>query len=177
MHLIIGGDGGLGKVLRTRLAGEQWKATTRREINPDWYWAGNESPIPWIGAIPLDLSKPIGELPAADFVYIVAAVTKIVECERNQVETWVINADAPVEIGRRYAATKGTFVIFVSSDAVEFMGQSAYGRQKAYVESFMLTIGAAVVRPSRIEPDSRVALAEFMIDVAMNRRSGLHRWR
>lgn len=174
MHLIIGGDGALGKVLRTRVAGEQWKATTRREIKHDW--SGSTSPTPWIGAILLDLSKPIGDLPAADFVYLVAAVTKIAECERDQAGTWVVNADAPVEIGRRYVA-KGAFVVFVSSDAVEFMGHSAYGRQKAYVESFMLTIGAAVVRPSRIEPDSGVALADFMIDMAVNRRSGLHRWR
>ena len=160
MHLVIGGDGLLGSALCTRLGaqGYKWAATTRR------FDSGF-----------LDLSQPIGVLPPANVVYIVAAVPKIYECESNPL-TWTINADAPIAIARQMAE-RGSFVVFVSSSAVETAGHLAYARQKAQVESYINTINGAIIRPSQIAPDRAPHLANFMIDIGLSRIRGVYRWK
>ena len=121
----------------------------------------------------LDLSQPIDGFPEADVVFLVGAVASYRKCEGSQ-ETWVVNADAPVEISRQCLA-RGSFPIFVSSDSIEFMS-NAYTRMKAYAESCILPMGGAVVRPSRFGPENVASLCHLMIRVGLDRRPGVYRW-
>jgi dTDP-4-dehydrorhamnose reductase len=163
MHLVIGGNGLLGSALCARLAAQayKWTATTRRDSDQQTSF--------------LNLAQPIGVLPPADIVYIVAAVPKIYECESNPL-TWTINVDAPIAIARQMAE-RDSFVVFVSSAAVEEAGHLAYARQKAQVESYINTINGAIVRPSHIASDRAPHLANFMIDIGLSRIRGVYRWK
>ena len=71
----------------------------------------------------------------------------------------------------------GAAIIFISSDAVETCGGTAYARQKAAAEAYMRTINAAIIRPGRIAPERAREFAAFVVDVALSHRSGIHRWR
>ena len=136
MHLVIGGRGLVGTALVEELKKRDvpFTATTRETF---------------------DLSKPAPNLswilPKAEFVYLVAAIPKLAYCEQNPAESWRVNVDMPIAIAKHFR--NSAFVTFVSSDAVETCGNTAYGRQKAAAEAFMHTIDAAIVRPSRVPPE------------------------
>lgn len=70
--------------------------------------------------------------------------------------------------------TRNGFVVFVSSDAVEFCGHMEYGRQKAQVEAALaMHPRCAVVRPGRFDAETAPALAKMIVSVTTE---GLHRW-
>lgn len=124
----------------------------------------------------LDLLNPPVVWPSPrqyDVVYLVAAIAKFAECERDPA-TWVVNVDAPIALARTFNAA---FKVFISSDAVEYAGNTAYARQKAHVEAYMQTIDAAIVRPNRIAPEHAGVFAEFLIEVAETRHVGVVRWK
>ena len=168
MKALIIGEGMLGCALIDALseAGHSVVGTSREALSDKFY---------------LDLTKPIPELPPANVIYICAAVASYRECEGNQ-SAWVVNADAPVEIVRRCLILYGRdgpneapFPVFVSTDALEFMS-NAYTRMKAYAESCILPMGAAIIRPRRFGPDNIASLCHLMIRVGLDRKPGVYRW-
>lgn len=162
--LVIGGDGFLGRALVAALkdAGESVRCTTRRPA--------------FIGAADyLDLAEPIPALPDVDVVYLVAAITTFQACEGNA-EAWRVNVDAPIEVAMQ-AIDRGSFVVFVSSDAVEWCGATAYARTKAAAEVAIRTLRhSAIVRPARIGPQRVNELCELMIGIGRDRKAGVYRW-
>ena len=167
MHLIIGGRGLLGTALCNELGLRSipFKATCRR--------------LPSMGEIKLDLTDLIidrqaaADLPLAEVVYLVAAKTGLGACEADR-SSWIVNVDAPIALARVYEARRA-HIVFISSDAVEYCGATAYARQKAQVEAYVQSIDGAIVRPGRI--GARVAeLARLVADVGVQRRVGLVRW-
>ena len=163
MHLVIGGGGLVGTALVIELMSRKLPVIATTRIRND------------TSVFTLDLLDPLANsLPRAEFVYLVAAIAKLAYCEQHPVESWRVNVDAPIVLAkhlRHYG-----FVTFVSSDAVETCGNTAYGRQKAAAEAFMQTIGAAIVRPSRVPPEQASNLAAFLADVAIGRQTGVHHW-
>ena len=164
MHLVIGGRGLVGTALVHHLISRNLPliATTRHE---------DES------LFKLDLSEPERwkRLPMADFVYLVAAIPKLAYCEEHPDLSWRVNVDAPISLAKNYSRWHA-FVTFVSSNAVEVCGNTAYGRQKAAAEAYMHTIDAAIVRPSRVPPERATDLAGFLVQIALRRRIGVHHW-
>jgi nucleoside-diphosphate-sugar epimerase len=161
--LVVGGDGKIGAALRQYLAasGHDVFYTTRRVDKRDAFY--------------VDLLQPIPEMPRSiDAVYLVAAVPSLIECERNPA-TWIINVDAPYAIANQMAA-RNAFPVFVSSDAVESAGGTAYGRQKAHAETLMHMLMAAIVRPTRVTPERLPSLCELLMRVGERRLPGVHRW-
>ncbi len=167
--LVVGGDSNVGKALyerlRVRADVTALTRTTRREcLHSD--------------QIHLDLLNP--KLPSGlpyDIIYLVAAITGIMACQCA--EAWRVNADGPAQLALQAATTnnpKFTRVVFISSDAVETVPSFAYSMQKAYVETVVLSLGGSVVRPARIFPEKLDNLVELLIDVGLNRKTGLHRW-
>lgn len=168
MHFLISGDGLIGSAVRKELQRRSlpWIASSRHErfrTTSEW----PQRPF-------LDLAEPfLAPLPQADVVYLVAAMSKFSQCEGNG-KSWCVNVDSPIAIARIYSED-GAFVVFISSDAVEWATMSAYGRQKAHVESYLNTIDAAIIRPSKLDPDKAGELAVRVVDIGVNRRAGLHR--
>jgi len=171
--LVIGGDGMLGSALVADLKnkGHDVSATSRLHKDASNY---------------LDLYQPRHyDFPhGVNVVYLVAAITKVVDCEADPQKTWQVNADAPVELCR--AAMEGwsdqtgayfsPHVIFISSDAVERAPNLNYSKQKAYAEQYVLARGGAVVRPSRIPQFKVHELATFLINLGLDREPGMFRW-
>lgn len=165
--MIVGGDSMLGKALLAGLNQENSEhppvVTTRRTpIQKDWFH--------------LDLAGDNLKLPSwASVVYLIAAVTKVVDCDANPQATWRVNADAPVALGMQ-ALKAHTHVVFLSSDAVERAPNLIYSKQKAYAETIILANGGTVVRPSRIPPDKTKGLVELLIKLGISQPPGLFRW-
>lgn len=165
MHLVIGGDGLVGSALCAQLKARHlaWLATTRRNASAPRAF--------------LDLAQPIDPdaLPwveADSTIYLVAASPSFEACEGNRT-AWRVNVDAPIAIAQHYAVR--SFVVFISSDAVEYMGGTAYARMKAHAESVMHFIGAAIVRPGRLA--GRAAeFANYLVDIGTAKEPGVFRW-
>lgn len=149
--LVVGIDGSVGAALATALAADGWSvAGTSRRGRPD--------------ALPLDLAGGLGEadrLPAADAVFLCAAMTRQAECRADPVRAARINRDAPVRLARA-AAGGGGRLILLSTSAV-FDGRvprrpaedapcplNEYGRLKAEAEAGVLAEGGTVVRLTKI---------------------------
>lgn len=163
---VIGGDGGLASVFIPLLTDNGWRVTTttRRPVAaPPLFLDLEQIPL-----LPDDAAYRGGVM------FLLAAVTKVVDCE-GSAATWRINADAPVELARQ-GIRLGMHVVFVSSDAVERAPHLAYAKQKAYAESYMLATGQSVLRPARILPDRRRAVAQRMFEIGASRAGGLYRW-
>lgn len=161
-HLVVGGDGFVGTALRLELARSNavFDWTSRRSsTEADHRLDLLNLPLQWIG-------------PDYSVVYIVAATPKFADCERDPL-TWRINADGPVAVAKLFA---NAFKVFISSDAVEYAGNTAYARQKAYAEACLQAVNAAVVRPMRIAPERVFDFAHFLTAVARTRHAGLVRW-
>ena len=165
LHLVIGGNGLIGTAVCEELERRSlpFICTTRRSsesLGPKFMFRlGDDDPA---------------ELPGASIVYLVAAAPGFAACE-GSADSWVVNVDAQIAIARRFKPS--AFVVYVSSDAVEWCGATAYARQKAQVESYIQAIDGAVIRPTRVLPASAGDLAKLMIDVGENRKQGVHRWK
>lgn len=160
-HLVIGGNGLVGTALRTELL--------RRNVKFEWTtrWSGQP------GALFLDLRRPwIVPSTSPSVVYLVAAVTSGRACEGNP-EAWRINADAPITLAKHF---RKAFIVYLSSDAVEWSAPTAYARQKAQAEAFMNTIDAAIVRPAPIRPDTVAGFARWLAEIGTMKAPGIHRW-
>jgi dTDP-4-dehydrorhamnose reductase len=169
VHFVIGGDGLVGMALRQELQRRHlaWQATSRK-----------------VGAFPSWPDPVFLDLAAIDWqylpmitsgtIYLVGAMSKFVDCESNPL-SWRVNVDAQIEIAQHYVQT-GAFIVFISSEAVEKAGATAYGRQKAHVESYLRTVPAAIVRPSRISSEDVEDFAGMVVDIGVARKVGLTRW-
>lgn len=160
-HLLIGSNGVLGSALLKCLEERKidFMQTTRAALD--------------LASSDELLSAKLSHL-RPSVVYLVAAVTGMMRC-RAEPMTWVVNADAPVAIARQFKPY--SFVVFVSSSAVEEAPEHPYAIQKAHVESYIHTIDGAIIRPYKFGPDRAPQLADFIIDVGVNRKVGVHRWK
>lgn len=160
--IVVGGDGLIGSalvdVLRAR--GIEVTATTRRSLSDGFL---------------LDLAKPIGDLPAADIVFLVAAMPKVFDCQGSEL-AWRVNADAPIEIAQLYHFQHNAHIVFVSSDSIHRFGSCDYARAKLHVEGVLQSMRASIIRPAPVARERAVECAAFIADVALYRPRGIHRW-
>lgn len=151
VNLIIGGSGLLGKALRLRL---DCVAPSRSEFD----LRGG------------DLSV----LPDCDTAYLCAGIRYFQKCE-GSASVFQADVDGNLRVARHFLK-RGTFVVFVSSDAVENMAHTAYGRNRLLVEmSLIMQPNVAIIRASRFTEETVGKLADFIIGVG--RTQGLHYWR
>lgn len=163
MHsALVIGEGMLGCALIDALAeaGHKVTGSSRDPLTDKFY---------------LDLTKPIPQLPQADVCFIVAAIATYRGAEFNPQQAWIINADAPIEIGRQ-CIDRGMFPVFVSTDAIEWLGFTEYGRGKTYADLGIRLLGGAVVRPAKFTPATVGSLCHLMIRVGLDKKPGVYRW-
>lgn len=171
--LVVGARGLVGTALMKQLNESSVSSPVGTVRRPDSATVGNY--------LVLDLAKPetfAGVLRAFNYevMYLVAAVTKVVDCEAEPQKTWRVNADAPVDLAlRAFNRAVPARVVFISSDAVERAPNLNYSRQKAYVESVVLARGGVVVRPSRIVSEKLDSLIGLLLTLGRDGQ-GLYRW-
>lgn len=143
--LVIGADGTIGSAVVARL-----EATGVRVVRTSRRGTADMLPLD-LAAVPAGWAPPAGIAAAV----ICAAVTSTETCRSQPDVARRVNVAAPVDIGRRLAASGGR-VVFLSTNMV-FDGsvpwvqadaqrcpQTAYGRMKAEAEAGLLAIGDAV---------------------------------
>lgn len=88
-------------------------------------------------------------------------------------------ADVDGNIGIiRHLLRHNVFVVFVSTDAVEWGAHTAYARNRLLVEqAIWLQPNTAVVRPAKFDASNVGPLAELCVRVAIGREEGLHCWK
>lgn len=145
--LIIGGDSTIGAALAKKLDAP----FTSRRKDAALYLDLGDSPATW------------PDLPAAEVVYMCAAITRLDACENDPAATRRVNVEHMQALISRLQS-QGSFVVFLSSNQVfdgnePFVAPSAptcpqneYGRQKAAVESWLLARPqpAAVLRLTKV---------------------------
>lgn len=162
--LVVGGDGLIGSALVSELLtrGVDVVATTRRADR-----LRN-------GRCFLDLAHAIDDLPVTEFVFLVAAMPKVFDCQGSEL-AWRVNADAPIAIAQAVAG-HGTHVVFVSSDSIHRFGSCDYARAKLHVEGVLQAMRATIVRPAPVARDRAHECAAFIADVGLARLTGVQRW-
>ncbi len=107
--------------------------------------------------------------------YLCAGTVGFAECEGNR-KAFRSDVDGNIRIARNLLE-QGTFVVFVSTDAVEWALHTAYARNRFSVE---LAIGGlpnvAIFRPSKFDATNVSRVAKACAYVGENRIQGLTRW-
>lgn len=165
MKYVIGGRGRIGSelVLALRQSGSgPFEYTTRHEGDGLFLDLAEPLKLPW------------GKFKPDSIVFIVAGANGFEACEGKR-ESYRVNVDAPVAIARA-AQRDSAFPVFISTDAVEWCGSSAYARQKALSEVAIRMAGGAIIRPARVTPERAREFARFMLSIGDARQEGVFKW-
>ncbi len=156
--LLIGKDGILGSAIHRRIK----VLGTSRHTGARPYFQLTDDP---------------SSLPKAEVVFLVAAKTKFRDCEIDD-DAWSINVDSPARIAHHF---RKSFIIYISSEAAEWSGHTAYGDQKRFAEARLISIvpyeNLAIVRPSKVTPDRIDDLCNLLEKIATEKLCGIHRFR
>ena len=118
---------------------------------------------------------PLGVPSGCELAFLCAGTKGFAECEGNR-QAFLADVDGNIRLARHLLRC-GTFVVFVSTDAVEVAAGSAYARNRLLVE---LAIGAepncAIFRPGRFTAENVGDAAKACAAVGLERRAGLTRW-
>jgi dTDP-4-dehydrorhamnose reductase len=150
--LVIGKTGKLGAALYAHLreSGVEVVGTTRNDFD-------------------LLESK---ELPKADIGFIVAANTKLAECEEDRMGSHRVNVDAPIRIAK--AMLKGNcFPVFFSSEGATW-GTSIYGQQKALADTAMQILGGVAILRIRKITGNPLEIAMRAAEIGLARKEGVY---
>ncbi len=151
--LVLGGSGLLGNALCAELGMNLQWAPTREEK---------------------DLATAEDFL-SYDVAFLCAGTKGFAENEGNR-ESFRSDVDGNIRIAR-HLLRQGTFVVFVSTDAVEWALHTAYARNRFMVE---LAIGnepnVAIFRPSKFTAETVYEVAKACASVGLKRIEGLTRW-
>lgn len=179
--LIIGVDASLGKSLWDQLPENDYHYGTSRRLSvinkaKNIFHCDLREPHTLITKLGEQGVKP-------DIVYMIAAITKLGDCDAHPEEGWIVNADAPIAFMQSFNRNpifrkdeRTPHFVFVSSDAVARAPNMLYSRAKAHAELYVLACGGAVVRPGRITDAGRPSLVQLLLEVGFNFRTGLYKW-
>ena len=170
MFLIIGGSSTIGRSLANYWRGENipFHASIRQEE-----FESEKTPF-------IDLSKPktFESLLAYESILLCAAVTNVMLCERDPLQTWAINVTATIKLLEKIALNK-THIVFISTNQV-FDGKkpqqgpkahrspiTEYGRQKLEVEKYIENISnSCILRLSKVVHPKLNLLNKWKISLA-----------
>jgi dTDP-4-dehydrorhamnose reductase len=113
------------------------------------------------------------ELPKADIGFIVAANTKLAECEEDRMGSHLVNVDAPIRIARQMKEM-GCFPVYFSSEYATYSGSGAYGHQKALTDTAMQILGGVAILRIRKIKGSPLGIAMRAAEIGFERREGVY---
>jgi len=115
------------------------------------------------------------EFHGIDLAFLCAGTKGFAECEGNRA-AFRSDVDGNIRLAR-HLLKQGTFVVFVSTDAVEWALHTAYARNRHMVE---LAIGGApgvaIFRPAKFDVSTVASVAQLCASIGLNRIEGLTRW-
>lgn len=151
-----GGSGLLGTALARLFDPIEFFAPPRsdfqleQKVYPDWLWG-------------------------YDLAFLCAG-TKVFSDNEGNRQAFRSDVDGNIRLAR-YLIHRGTFVVFVSTDAVEWALHTAYARNRFAVE---LAIGheliVGIFRPAKFDYSNVAEVAKACSEVGLGRRQGLTRW-
>jgi len=110
-----------------------------------------------------------------EMAFLCAGTKGFAECEGNR-KAFRSDVDGNIRLAR-HLLKQGTFVVFVSTDAVEWALHTAYARNRFMVE---LAIGhlpnVAIFRPAKFDTGNVAEVARACAEVGLKRKEGLTRW-
>jgi len=110
-----------------------------------------------------------------DCAFLCAGTKGFAENEGNR-ESFRSDVDGNIRLAR-HLLKQGTFVVFVSTDAVEWALHTAYARNRFMVE---LAIGnepnVGIFRPAKFTQETVAEVARACAEVGLKRKEGLTRW-
>lgn len=110
-----------------------------------------------------------------DIAFLCAGTKGYAECEGNRA-VFRSDVDGNIRLAR-HLLSEGAFVVFVSTDAVEWALHTAYARNRFMVE---LAIGGlpnvAIFRPSKFDASTVTDVAVSCVRIGLDRIAGLTRW-
>lgn len=170
--LVVGGDGMVGHHLKSQLFASDVAviATTRRRPSSHHGYLDLTS-----STLDSDFVKLTREFKPT-VVFIVAAITKVVDCDADAAMAWKVNADAPAQIAMVSRMVFNAHPVFVSSDAVVRAPHMVYSMAKAYAELAVRSYQGVIVRCPRIPPDKCGKLCNFLIEMGEKKALGLKWW-
>ena len=152
-QLIIGGDSLVGRFLNHELL----------KNNIDVYYTTRKNTKPFTKSIYLDLNEDINLNLKPSKVYVCAGISDLKICEKNPIETSIINVDATINVVRKFYKL-GSHIVFLSSNGV--FGETdnnpvnstiklpinEYGKQKSKVEEELVSLGdnMTIIRMTKI---------------------------
>lgn len=160
ISLIVGADGLLGShlMLDERL-GSRWGTVRKARLGFTEFHLENFDPP---------------NVPVPDIAFLCAGTKGFAECEGNR-DAFRADVDGNVCLANRLLRT-GTFVVFVSTDAVEWGLHTAYARNRYYVELALAgNLNAAIFRPRKFEAGRVREVAKLCADIGLERNAGLYR--
>ena len=151
MILITGGTGILGGAIKDRI--------------PDAYAPTREE---------LPLRVTYGRAPHTfDAVYLCAGTKGYAENEGNR-ESFRADVDGNISLARRLLRT-GSFVVFISTDGVEWGAHTAYARNRLLVEiALVMQPNVSIVRPAKFSRETVGPLADLCVRLGSEKIDGVH---
>lgn len=126
-------------------------------------------------AYPCRLEEPPVCMTGWQVAFLCAGTKGFAECEGNR-KAFRSDVDGNIRL-IRHLHQYGVFVIFVSTDAVEVALNTAYARNRFFVE---LAVGGlhkvAIFRPGKFTKDNVALAAKALWNVGHYRIEGLTRW-
>ena len=170
--LVVGGDAVIGNAISHYIASTEEDDTfilntTRRKTSAHVN-----------GIAYLDLMEPERFVIKQQFnlAFLCAGVSGFRECERD-LNSWRINVDGVLNIAMRLIVVNKTFVVYPSTQAVEWWTWSNYARQRAQVEAVLLaTWRAAIVRVGRVTEQNKAACAKALVQIGLTFQPGVYQW-
>lgn len=155
MNLVIGIDGILGSAIFERV--EDRCGPTRGTFDL---------------AMP-HLDYPGRKPPTA--AYLCAGTKGYAECEGNR-KAFRADVDGNIRVARQLLR-EGSFVVFISTDGVEWGAHTAYARNRLLVEmALIMQPNVAIVRPAKFSKETVGPLADLCVEVGTDKKEGLHYW-
>lgn len=160
ISLIVGADGLLGShlMLDERL-GSRWGTVRKARLGFTEFHLESLDPP---------------NVPVPDIAFLCAGTKGFAECEGNR-DAFRADVDGNITLAHRLLRT-GTFVVFVSTDAVEWGLHTAYARNRFHVElSLVGHLSAAIFRPKKFDARRVGEVAQLVADIGLERNAGLYR--
>ena len=122
-----------------------------------------------------DLASSVSPSGQFTVAYLCGGTKGFADCEGNR-KAFRADVDGNIRLAK-HLLSKGTFVVFVSTEAVEWVANAAYARNRLLVEmALIMQPNVAIVRPGKFDEQTVEPLARLCVDVGSNKREGLHYW-